>query len=61
MAARTKSEEEPTEIKAPVELTAEEINMLYQLAKQASIRVTDINKIYSVLMHVEQYLSANLK
>jgi len=45
----------------PSPITAEEINVLYQLAKQASIRVTDINKIYSVLMHVEQYLSANLK
>jgi len=45
----------------PSQLTAEEINILYQLAKQASIRVTEINKVYSTLMHVEQYLSANLK
>lgn len=45
----------------PSQLTAEEINILYQLAKQATIRVTEINKVYSTLMHVEQYLSANLK
>jgi len=45
----------------PSALTADEINVLYQLAKQASIRITDINKIYPVLMHVEQYLSVNLK
>ena len=45
----------------PSQLTAEEINILYQLAKQATIRVTEINKVYSTLIHVEQYFSANLK
>ena len=60
MATKPKTEE-PTEIKEPAELTAEEINILYQLAKQATIRVTEINKVYSTLMHVEHYLSANLK
>ena len=62
MAAKTKSEEEePTEISAPVELTAEEINMLYQLAKQASIPVSNIGYVYQVIQHTEQYLMANLK
>ena len=60
MAARTKTEES-TEIKAPVELTAEEINMLYQLAKQASIPVSNIGQVYQVIQHTEQYLMANLK
>ena len=60
MAARTKSEES-TEIKAPVELTVEEINMLYQLAKQASIPVSNIGHVYQVIQHTEQYLMANLK
>ena len=59
MAARTKFEE-PTEIKAPVELTAEEIKMLYQLATQATIPVREIAKVYQLLQHVEHYLSANL-
>lgn len=60
MATRTKTEES-TEIKAPVELTAEEINMLYQLAKQASIPVSNIGQVYQVIQHTEQYLMANLK
>ena len=60
MAARTKSEES-TEIEAPAELTAEEINMLYQLAKQASIPVSNIGQVYQVIQHTEQYLMANLK
>lgn len=46
---------------APIELTVEEINILYQLAKQASIRVTEVGKVHSVITRVEQYLSANLK
>jgi len=60
MATRTKTEES-TEIKAPAELTAEEINMLYQLAKQASIPVSNIGYVYQVIQHTEQYLMANLK
>ena len=60
MAARTNTEES-TEMKAPADLTAEEIKMLYQLATQASIPVREIAKVYQLLQHVEQYLSANLK
>jgi len=59
MATRTKTEE--PEIKAPAELTAEEINMLYQLAKQASIPVSNIGQVYQVIQHTERYLMANLK
>lgn len=59
MAARTNTEES-TEMKAPADLTAEEIKMLYQLATQASIPVREIAKVYQLLQHVERYLSANL-
>jgi hypothetical protein len=57
----TKTTEETVGIKAPAELTAEEINMLYQLAKQASISVSNIGQVYQVIQHTEQYLMANLK
>ena len=57
----TKTTEETVRIKAPAELTAEEINMLYQLAKQASISVSNIGQVYQVIQHTEQYLMANLK
>jgi hypothetical protein len=59
MATKPKTEE-PTEISAPAELTAEEIKMLYQLATQATIPVREIAKVYQLLQHVEHYLSANL-
>jgi hypothetical protein len=59
MATKPKTEE-PTEIKAPAELTAEEIKMLYQLATQATIPVREIAKVYQLIQHVEHYLSANL-
>ena len=57
----TKTTEETTAIQPPAELTAEEINMLYQLAKQASISVSNIGQVYQVIQHTEQYLMANLK
>jgi hypothetical protein len=59
MATKPKTEE-PTEIKEPAELTAEEIKMLYQLATQATIPVREIAKVYQLIQHVEHYLSANL-
>lgn len=59
MAAKTI--EETAEMKVPAELTAEEINILYQLAKQASIPVSNIAKVYEVILHTEHYLMSNLK
>ena len=59
MASKTKTQDS-TEIKAPADLTVEEIKMLYQLATQASIPIREIAKVYQMLQHVEQYLSANL-
>lgn len=60
MATRTKTEE-TTETVLPADLTVDEIKMLYQLATQATIPVREIAKVYQLLQHVEQYLSANLK
>ena len=60
MATRTKTDE-LIETATPSELTVEEINMLYQLAKQASIPVSNIGQVYQVIQHTEQYLMANLK
>jgi len=60
MAGRTKTDE-PTEVGNSIELTVEEIKMLYQLATQASIRVVEIGKIYNLIQKTERYINENLK
>ena len=57
----TAKSKDMSETKAPTQLKVEEINMLYQLAKQASIPVSNIGYVYQVIQHTEQYLMANLK
>jgi len=57
MAPRTKADENDKAV--DTQLTADEIQILYQLATQASIRVTEIGKVYSVIQKTEMYLSEN--
>jgi len=57
----TAKSKDMSETKAPTQLKVEEINMLYQLAKQASIPVSNIAQVYQTIQHTEQYLIENLK